>query len=89
HPPLDTGMFASLPWFIDDQRPQGFLGRNLAHRVAGPLRLPDNLALWSPRDNLVAMLSDGHDQLGDLLIGERALALALEAIEQPECIAMQ
>ncbi|MCC4615427.1 type II toxin-antitoxin system HipA family toxin YjjJ [Xanthomonas campestris pv. asclepiadis] len=89
HPPLDTGIFESLPWFIDDQRPQGFLGRNLAHRVAGPLRLPDNLAQWSPSDNLVAMLSDGHDQLGDLLIGERALALALEAIEQPGYIDLQ
>ncbi|MEA9563392.1 MULTISPECIES: type II toxin-antitoxin system HipA family toxin YjjJ [unclassified Xanthomonas] len=89
HPPLDTGIFESLPWFIDDQRPQGFLGRNLAQRVSGPLHLPANLALWSPRDNLVSMLSDGHDQLGDLLIGERALALALEAIEQPECIPLQ
>ncbi|MEA9491169.1 type II toxin-antitoxin system HipA family toxin YjjJ [Xanthomonas campestris] len=87
--PLDTGVFASLPWFVDDQRPQGFLGRNLAHRISAPLRLPDNLALWSPRDNLVAMLSVGHDQPGDLLIGERALALALAAIEQPEVIATQ
>ncbi|WP_425533871.1 HipA domain-containing protein, partial [Xanthomonas campestris] len=89
HSPLDTGVFASLPWFIDDQRPQGFLGRNLAHRISAPLRLPDNLALWSPRDNLVAMLSVGHDQPGDLLIGERALALALAAIEHPEVIATQ
>jgi len=35
--PLDTGVFESLPWFLDDQRPQGFLGRLLARRVAGRL----------------------------------------------------
>ncbi|WP_355609128.1 type II toxin-antitoxin system HipA family toxin YjjJ [Xanthomonas cannabis] len=86
HPPLHLGEFASLPWFLDDQRPQGFLGRNLAHRISGPLRLPENLTLWSPSDALIALLSDGHDQLGDLLVGEQALARALSSIDQPDDI---
>ncbi|QHG88316.1 type II toxin-antitoxin system HipA family toxin YjjJ [Xanthomonas cucurbitae] len=85
-PPMHLGVFESLPWFLDDQRPQGFLGRNLAHRISKPLRLPENLTLWSPGDTLVALLSDGHDQLGDLLVGEAALARAWASIEQPECI---
>ncbi|MBO9756320.1 type II toxin-antitoxin system HipA family toxin YjjJ [Xanthomonas phaseoli] len=86
HPPMQLGVFESLPWFLDDQRPQGFLGRNLARRVSGPLRLPENLMLWSPSDTLVALLADGHDQLGDLLVGEHALARALSSIDQPECV---
>lgn len=45
HPPLDSGLFESLPWFIDDQRPQGFLGRHLAHRLSETLRLPSQLNL--------------------------------------------
>ena len=33
--PFQEGLFPDLPWFLDDLRPQGFLGRTFAHRCLG------------------------------------------------------
>lgn len=37
----------ALPWWLQDMRPQGFLGRAFARRYATALVLPENLGLWS------------------------------------------
>jgi len=87
-PPLDTGAFESLPWFLDDQRPQGFLGRLLARRVAGSLGLSTDLMLWSARDTLIALLAEGHDLAGNLVIGDRGLDRALQGITTPSLLAL-
>ena len=44
--PVDavSGFFPGLPWFLDDLRPQGFLGRTLAHRMGRQLGVPEDLA---------------------------------------------
>lgn len=86
HRPFEDGIFPALPWYLDDQRPQGFQGRNLAHRIAGPSKLPSDIKFWSPKDAMVALLSEGHDQLGDLVIGEVALRRALDSIGAPQAV---
>ncbi|MGG7053892.1 transcriptional regulator, partial [Salmonella enterica subsp. enterica] len=46
---LDTGewqWFDSLPWYLTDLRPQGFLGRAWGRTVAGYAHLPDDIRLW-------------------------------------------
>lgn len=82
-PPFADGLFPDLPWFLDDQRPQGFLGHSFAHRMAETLRLPADLKVWSSEHNLVAMLHGGSTQAGDLLLGESALRSALAESAQP------
>ncbi|KAF1694154.1 type II toxin-antitoxin system HipA family toxin YjjJ [Pseudoxanthomonas koreensis] len=80
---VDTiaGHFPSLPWFLDDLRPQGFLGRNFAHRRGAELGVPTDLNRWQLRDTLLAITRTGGTGIGDLLPGSRALELALAELD--------
>lgn len=61
----------SLPWFLDDMRPQGFMGRTFAH--AHPdLQLGSDPRHWSDDDILRAMALYGDDLPGNLIVGEAA-----------------
>ena len=82
------GLFPGLPWFLDDQRPQGFLGRAFARRVAGDIGAPDDLARWNADDVVLALLRHGEDEPGDLVLGEDALQRALQAMLSPTAIAL-
>ncbi len=61
-----------LPWWLFDMRPQGYLGRAYAAAHAAGLGLPSNPEQWSDTDVLQALLAQGHDAIGNLLIGEAA-----------------
>lgn len=61
-----------LPWWLFDMRPQGYLGRAYASTHAAGLGLPQNPEHWSDSDVLRALLAQGHDAVGNLLIGELA-----------------
>lgn len=73
----------SLPWWLQDMRPQGFLGRAFAQKHAAALRLPDTLGLWNDDHALVAIAALGDDTPGNLLVGEAALAHYLEGPASP------
>jgi len=83
HGEFADGVFPDLPWFLDDQRPQGFLGRAFARRVAEEIGAPPDLARWQADDVVLALLRHGEDAPGDLVLGEQALQQALRAIVQP------
>ncbi len=70
------GLFPDLPWFLEDLRPQGFLGRAFARRHAPSLGLSPDPRLWSAAGVLVTLLLFGDDLPGDLVVGEEALARA-------------
>ncbi|WP_374490454.1 type II toxin-antitoxin system HipA family toxin YjjJ [Zoogloea sp.] len=61
-----------LPWWLFDMRPQGYLGRAYASTHAASLGLPANPEHWSDTEVLRALLVQGHDAIGNLLMGERA-----------------
>ena len=61
----------SLPWFLMDTRPQGFLGRAFAQAHA-ELALPPHLAHWSDDHILKALVHAGEDMPGNLLVGTPA-----------------
>ena len=74
-----NGVFPGLPFFLSDMRPQGFLGRAFA-REWGPLHGgPADLQQWQDDDALMAMVLAGDDLPGDLLLGDPALAAAMQA----------
>lgn len=77
------GHFPGLPWFLDDLRPQGFLGRTLAHRQAARLGVPNDLNQWRLRDALLAITRSGGTGIGDLLLGQTAVDAALTELESP------
>jgi hypothetical protein len=61
-----------LPWWLYDMRPQGYLGRAYARQNAKRLALPERLGDWSDTHVLQALLQQGGDLPGNLLIGEQA-----------------
>lgn len=74
--PLDRdmmqGWFGSLPYPLDDMRPQGFLGRNFARRNASLLQVPENPAEWREDDILYALAIMGADTPGNFILGKAA-----------------
>lgn len=83
HGDFAPGLYPGLPWFLDDQRPQGFLGRAFARRVAADIGAPNDIAIWRGDDVALALLRHGDDPPGDLVLGEASLQRALHAILDP------
>ena len=78
------GLFPGVPWFLDDQRLQGFLGRQFALRWSRDLGLPADILRWNDDAVLAALLLHGEDGPGNFILGERALERALQ--EAPEVV---
>ena len=62
-----------LPWFLDDMRPQGFIGRTFAHDHP-ELQLNNDPRYWNDDDVLRALTLFGDDLLGNLIVGDTAFA---------------
>ncbi|GAB3064756.1 type II toxin-antitoxin system HipA family toxin YjjJ [Stenotrophomonas tumulicola] len=78
-----AAFFPSLPWYLDDLRPQGFLGRTFAHRKGRELGLAPDINRWQTGDVLLALVHAGGTETGDLLLGSGAVRHALAAIDTP------
>jgi hypothetical protein len=66
-----SAQHGGLPWFLDDMRPQGFMGRTFAH--AHPeLQLGGDPRHWNDDDVLRALALFGDDLPGNLIVGEAA-----------------
>lgn len=60
-----------FPWWLDDMRPQGFLGRAFVAAQAATLGLPPRLGDWQEEHILRALLSQpGSDGIGNLIVGD-------------------
>lgn len=77
--PMQDGWFDGLPYPILDIRPQGFLGRNFAYQSWRDLDVPENLNDWTDDDVLHVLSTRGHDQSGDLILGDLAYERHLAA----------
>ncbi len=71
------GVFPGLPWFLDDARPQGFLGRVFAKQHGSRLGEGGNPALWSNPSVLESLIRFGHNLPGAFVLGNDALKMAL------------
>ena len=66
-----SAQHGGLPWFLDDMRPQGFMGRTFA--IAHPdLQLGSDPRHWNDDDVLRALALFGDDLPGNLIVGEAA-----------------
>lgn len=72
-----NGIFPGLPFFLSDVRPQGFMGRAIAHAISASLGVPADPRNWQDDDTLAYLLADGDDLPGDRVLGERMLEQAL------------
>ncbi len=71
-----TEMFSSriyqgLPYFFEDLRPAGFLGR-LVPRLHPDLGLPEDISRWTDDQCLLYLVRYGWDLIGNFIIGERS-----------------
>jgi len=86
--PLDDAMrdgwFESLPYPVLDMRFQGFMGRNFAHRHWRLLGVAEVLDSWTDDDVVHVLANLGYDQPGDLILGEAAYQLHLDARQRQE-----
>lgn len=71
------GLWDGFPFFLNELRPQGFLGRVMARQMASLLVLPDDLNRWSDEDTLVFLQAASEDLPGNLVIGDGNLRRAL------------
>ncbi|WP_261375893.1 type II toxin-antitoxin system HipA family toxin YjjJ [Yersinia intermedia] len=65
-------LFDSLPWYLTDMRPQGFLGQIWGKSVAGKLQLTDDVRLWNENHILLALSRQADDMNGNILIGQQS-----------------
>lgn len=78
-----------LPWFLNDMRPQGFMGRSFVQDHP-ELKLPGDLRHWSDDDVLKALVQAGDDLPGNLIVGQPAferfhtLAQRRSSVARPE-----
>ncbi|HAT41631.1 MAG TPA: type II toxin-antitoxin system HipA family toxinoxin YjjJ [Rheinheimera sp.] len=65
-----TCFYDDLPWWLQDLRPQGFLGRNLAKSLFSMgIVATDDIDYWQDSDVFNALLHARGDSPGNMLIG--------------------
>jgi hypothetical protein len=67
-----SGISEGVPYFLQDQRPGGFLGRAVP-RFYAELNLPQRVVDWNDDHYLRYLTQRGSDALGDLILGSAAL----------------
>ena len=67
-----NGLFQSLPYFLFDLAPQGFIGRQIAAKMAEQSDFPGDPKRWSVDHIGQYLISNGEDLPGNLKLGEQA-----------------
>jgi DNA-binding transcriptional ArsR family regulator len=71
----------AIPYFLQDQRPGGFLGRAVPQRFP-ELGLPQRVIDWTDDHYLQYLTQRGADAVGDLILGDEAFNQYIELQKQ-------
>ncbi|PTX95894.1 type II toxin-antitoxin system HipA family toxinoxin YjjJ [Spartobacteria bacterium LR76] len=83
-PFFPDNVFPDLPWFLDEYRPQGFLGRAFALKHGRALgQEGTNPGAWNARAVVEGMVRFGEDFPGAFVLGREALRTALASRPAP------
>jgi hypothetical protein len=77
------GLYPGLPWFLDDLRPQGFLGRNFARHHGPALGFPPDPRDWTADQVVTALVRHGEEMPGAFVLGEEMLVRVQEMAINP------
>ena len=79
------GIFSAIPYYLQDARPAGFLGRAVpaANR---PLGLPARVLDWTDDHFLTYLTQRAADSVGNLVVGAEALNRYLAARQSPAIV---
>lgn len=79
------GLTQGLPYYLQDQRPAGFLGRAVPRRYP-ELALPQRVIDWNDDHYLRYLTQRGSDAVGDLVLGDKAIDDALQLMHRRTAI---
>jgi hypothetical protein len=82
-PDAVSSFYPDLPYFLNDLRPAGFLGR-LIPLQNQDLHLPQDIHFWTAEHCLKYLSIRGWNTVGNLIIGEKAFQLYLENCQHPK-----
>ncbi|WDP90816.1 MAG: type II toxin-antitoxin system HipA family toxin YjjJ [Desulfobacter sp.] len=69
-----TGLYDDLPYFLLDLKPQGFLGRQIAKRIAEQSEdFPPDPKMWNTNHVGRYLISNGDDLPGNFILGEQTI----------------
>jgi hypothetical protein len=87
-PPRVHGSFEGLPYYLQDARPAGFLGRALP--LAHPdLGLPQRVVDWADNHVLIYVTQRGSESVGNLIVGAEALDRYLRDERGPRIVSAE
>lgn len=66
-------LFRSLPWFLADLHPEGFVGRAFVRQLHQELLLPPRGIDWNEDHVLTALARRGEDVMGNLVAGQESI----------------
>jgi hypothetical protein len=70
-----TGLYDDLPYFLEDLRPQGFIGRQIASDLSSQGGgFPDDPRRWNSEHIGRYLISNGEDLPGNFKFGQQALS---------------
>lgn len=70
-----------LPWFMQDMRPQGYIGRAFCHARAASLQLPERLSDWTDDDVLYVLSGPAYDAPGGISVGAPRADAAMLSVD--------
>ncbi|MCE9552961.1 MAG: type II toxin-antitoxin system HipA family toxin YjjJ [Planctomycetes bacterium] len=82
HPSGRGELFQGLPPFVEDMRPQGYMGRTFS-ALNPELGLPARVNDWTNDQRLIALARRGEDCVGNLILGDESFTRFLAATVQP------
>lgn len=82
-----TGLTDGIPYFLQDQRPAGFLGRAVPANHAD-LQLPQRVQDWTDDHYLLWLTRRGADCVSDLIVGSEAFDRHLESLKTRAVLSM-
>jgi hypothetical protein len=83
----ESGLYDDLPYFLDDLRPQGFLGHQIAEEMSEQSdEFPPDPRRWNTNHVGRYLISNGEDLPGNFKFGQQAL---LRVRRHPEAVSIQ
>lgn len=82
----DSELSDGLPFFLQDLRPQGFIGRTAPKRFP-ELGLPERITDWNDAHALTYLTRRGEDCVGNLVVGDESLQRYLRIADEAGQIA--
>ena len=79
----DEQVYKSLPWFLTDLHPEGFVGRAFVRQLHEDLGLPPRSNDWNEDQVLTALARRGEDTMGNLVIGKESLDRYFRMVRDP------